>query len=90
MRVMPTRLIAERARQIRAHARRLGDGGASAVRKLGPLVAAATRIRNSGSEFGLRWQEALETGGVVVGDEVRISADISAVCTTPGADAAAA
>jgi polyisoprenoid-binding protein YceI len=31
--------------------------------------------------FGLRWQQALETVGVVVGDEVRISADISAVCT---------
>jgi len=37
----------------------------------------------SRGEFGLRWQQALETGGVVVGDEVRISADISAVCTTP-------
>jgi polyisoprenoid-binding protein YceI len=37
----------------------------------------------SRSEFGLRWQQALETGGVVVGDEVRISADISAVCTAP-------
>jgi polyisoprenoid-binding protein YceI len=35
----------------------------------------------SRGEFGLRWQQALETGGVVVGDEVRISADISAVCT---------
>jgi polyisoprenoid-binding protein YceI len=32
------------------------------------------------SEFGLRWQQALETGGVLVGDEVRISADIAAVC----------
>ena len=44
----------------------------------------------SRSEFGLRWQQALETGGVVVGDEVRISADLSAVCTTPGSEAAAA
>jgi len=26
----------------------------------------------------LRWQQALETGGVVVGDEIRISADIAA------------
>jgi polyisoprenoid-binding protein YceI len=40
----------------------------------------------SRGDFGLRWQQALETGGVVVGDEVRISADISAVCTTPGSD----
>ena len=34
----------------------------------------------SRSDFGLRWQQALETGGVLVGDEVRISADIAAVC----------
>jgi len=32
------------------------------------------------SEFGLRWNQALEAGGVLVGDEVRVSADISAVC----------
>ena len=32
------------------------------------------------SDFGLRWQQALETGGVLVADEVRISADIAAVC----------
>ena len=44
----------------------------------------------SRSEFGLRWQQALETGDVVVGDEVRISADISAVCTTRGAESGAA
>ncbi len=37
----------------------------------------------SRSDFGLRWQQALETGGVVVGDEVRISADMAAVCTEP-------
>ena len=36
------------------------------------------------SDFGLRWQQALETGGVLVGDEVRISADIAAVCTERG------
>jgi polyisoprenoid-binding protein YceI len=34
----------------------------------------------SRGEFGLRWQQALETGGVLVGDEVRVSADLSAVC----------
>lgn len=44
----------------------------------------------SRGEFGLRWQQALETGGVVVGDEVRIVADISAVCTAPDAEVAAA
>lgn len=33
----------------------------------------------SRSQFGLRWQQALETGGVLVGDEVRIAADVSAI-----------
>jgi polyisoprenoid-binding protein YceI len=33
----------------------------------------------SRSEFGLRWQQALEAGGVMVGDEIRITADLSAV-----------
>jgi polyisoprenoid-binding protein YceI len=33
------------------------------------------------SEFGLRWQQVLESGGVMVADEIRVSADISAVCT---------
>jgi len=35
----------------------------------------------SRSEFGLRWQQMLETGGVMVADEIRIAADISATCT---------
>ena len=35
----------------------------------------------SRGEFGLRWQQALETGGLLVGDEVRIAADISAIRT---------
>lgn len=34
------------------------------------------------SEFSLRWQRVLESGGVAVADEVRIAADISAVCTS--------
>jgi polyisoprenoid-binding protein YceI len=33
----------------------------------------------SRGEFGLRWQQALETGGILLGDEVRIAADISAI-----------
>jgi polyisoprenoid-binding protein YceI len=44
----------------------------------------------SRSEFGLHWQQALEMGGVLVGDEVRVSADIAAVCTSPEAEGAAA
>jgi polyisoprenoid-binding protein YceI len=31
------------------------------------------------NDFGLRWQRVLETGGFLVGDKVRILADISAV-----------
>ncbi len=31
------------------------------------------------SEFGLTWNMALEAGGVIVGDEVRISAEVEAV-----------
>lgn len=34
------------------------------------------------SDFALRWQRVLESGGVAVADEVRIAADISAVCTS--------
>jgi polyisoprenoid-binding protein YceI len=30
-------------------------------------------------DFGLTWQQALETGGFLVGDQVKVSVDISAV-----------
>ena len=30
-------------------------------------------------DFGLSWNQALETGGVLVGDEVRISIDIQLI-----------
>ncbi len=33
----------------------------------------------SRGEFGLKWNQALETGGVVVGDEVKISIDVELV-----------
>jgi len=45
----------------------------------GDRVGLEARATISRGEFGLRWQQALETGGVVVGDEIRVSADISAV-----------
>lgn len=38
---------------------------------------ATTKIKRS--EFGLTWNQALETGGVVVGDEVKISIDAELV-----------
>lgn len=53
-------------------------------------VGLEARSTLSRSAFGLRWQQALETGGVVVGDEVRVSADIAAVCTSPDAEGATA
>ena len=36
--------------------------------------SATGRIKRS--EFGLTWNQALETGGVVVGDEIKISIDV--------------
>jgi polyisoprenoid-binding protein YceI len=33
----------------------------------------------SRKEFGLQWNQALETGGVVVGDKVEIEADVEAI-----------
>jgi polyisoprenoid-binding protein YceI len=48
-------------------------------------VGVEVRGKISRSEFGLRWNQALEAGGVLVGDEVRVSADISAVCESPEA-----
>ena len=38
---------------------------------------ATTKIKRS--EFGLTWNQALETGGVVVGDEIKISVDAELV-----------
>jgi polyisoprenoid-binding protein YceI len=39
--------------------------------------AATTRINRK--DFGLNWNQALETGGVLVGDDVRISLEVELV-----------
>jgi polyisoprenoid-binding protein YceI len=39
--------------------------------------SATTKIRRS--EFGLTWNQVLETGGVLVGDEIKISLDLELV-----------
>jgi polyisoprenoid-binding protein YceI len=39
--------------------------------------SATTKIKRS--DFGLTWNQALETGGVVVGDDVKISLDVETV-----------
>jgi len=43
-------------------------------------VSAATKIKRS--DFGLTWNAALETGGVLVGDEVKIELEVSMVRAT--------
>lgn len=40
-------------------------------------ASAATKIKRS--DFGMTWNSALETGGVVVGDEITITLDVSLV-----------
>jgi len=40
-------------------------------------ASATTKINRS--DFGLTWNKALETGGVMVGDEVAISIDVEAI-----------
>ena|SRR5271168_4082291 len=40
-------------------------------------ASATTKIKRS--DFGLTWNKALETGGMVVGDEVAISIDVEAI-----------
>ena len=39
--------------------------------------SAATKIKRS--DFGLTWNQALETGGFVVGDDIKISLDVEVV-----------
>jgi polyisoprenoid-binding protein YceI len=39
--------------------------------------SATTKIKRS--EFGLTWNQVLETGGIAVGDDIKISLDIEAV-----------
>ncbi len=40
-------------------------------------ASAATKI--SRNDFGLKWNSALETGGVLVGDELKIEIDVQAI-----------
>ncbi len=42
------------------------------------IGASATTTLNR-KDFGLTWNAALETGGVLVGDEVKITIDVEAV-----------
>jgi polyisoprenoid-binding protein YceI len=42
-------------------------------------VGAAAKTKIKRSEFGLTWNAALETGGFLVGDELKIELDVSAI-----------
>jgi len=50
-------------------------------------VGASATTRINRKDFGLTWNQALETGGVLVGDEVRISIDVELVEETAATDA---
>ena len=45
----------------------------------GERVAYSTSTKINRKDFGLTWNQALEAGGVVVGDEVKVSAELELV-----------
>jgi len=45
-------------------------------------VGASATAKINRKEFGLTWNQALETGGVLVGDEVKITLDVELVAQT--------
>lgn len=42
-------------------------------------ASATTRIKRS--DFGLKWNQALETGGILVGDELKLAIEVSLIRT---------
>lgn len=55
-----------------------------------PRRSIAVRGKIKRSEWGLTWNQALEMGGVLVGDEVKLSLEAQGVGATEQAEAAAA
>jgi polyisoprenoid-binding protein YceI len=51
-------------------------------------VAASATTAISRKDFGVNWNKALEAGGLVVGDEVKIQIDVEATQKSPAAAAA--
>ncbi len=45
-------------------------------------VGASATAKINRKDFGLKWNQALETGGVLVGDEVKITIDVELVAQT--------
>ncbi len=50
----------------------------------GNLRRGATAAKINRKDFGLTWNAALETGGVVVGQQVAITIDVNAVRPAAG------
>jgi polyisoprenoid-binding protein YceI len=72
---------------------RAEETGTVALPDGGKLAAFSASARISRRDFGLTWNQALETGGVLVGDDIKIALEVelvraAAASTTP-ADAAA-
>ena len=42
-------------------------------------IAASATTKINRKDFGLTWNSALETGGVLVGDDVKITIDLEAI-----------
>jgi polyisoprenoid-binding protein YceI len=68
--------IKETTREVVLHATRTGEGR-SPWGQVAVGFTAETKINRK--DFGLTWNVALETGGVLVGDEIRISLEVEAV-----------
>lgn len=49
-----------------------------------PRVGFQARTSISRKDFGLTWNQALEAGGVLVGDEIRISVEVQAIPAQEG------
>ena len=47
-------------------------------------VGASATTKINRKDFGLTWNQALETGGVLVGDEIRITVDVELVARAEG------
>jgi polyisoprenoid-binding protein YceI len=47
-----------------------------------PRIGATASTKIKRSDFGMTWNKALETGGVVVGDVVTITLEVSLVKAT--------
>ena len=52
------------------------------------MAGFSAKTRLNRKDFGLNWNAALETGGVLVGDEIKINLEVEAVQQAQPAQAA--